>query len=692
MNLFLHFLLVFFCIANIQAQSTRINNQVETTRSQIDSLIALSNVTNLPHDSKMALLDDAFLLSTTLNIDSLKIDYLSSLSYYSSSSQNSGLFKKINSETIRLAQEVGDSSALANAYWDLGYYYSRNSIKDSSYYSYFEAHKIFEASGDKYQSARMLYNMGKQQQEIRDYTGSEANVVAAIGRLKPLGKYKELYNCYNTLAIISQALEEYDEAINYYDEALYYLKKMENTSIQIFENTNNKGVIYRDLGDYFMAKKVLTDLIANDSLLIKSPNLYAKTLNNLALTKIKLGDTLGSAALIKTSIKKLDSLGDSRSLASAYSTLSQYRLYVKDTANAIISAKTALEKALESSSNERALNTYALLTRIDYDNASDYAQKYINLSDSLQREERQARNKFARIRFETDEFIAQNEQLEEETAVLAREKQIWTGVALGFFLLGVSVYIIINERAKNQKLLFTQQQQANNQEIFNLMLTQKQKVDEVKRLEQKRISEELHDGVLGKMLGARMVLTGLNKKTGEDAIESRMEAIKALKNVEQEVRAISHELSHSAYQKITNFVNSIEDLLHSAQENSGIITIFNYDEDEDYDALRGEIKINMYRLIQECLQNAIKHSGGTSFFVNFERNGNILKVEMGDDGKGFDMEKEKKGIGMRNISSRVEKLNGTWRLTSKPLEGTTINIEIPFNFVDANTINTLARV
>src|SRR6056297_2553455 len=237
-----------------------------------------------------------------------------------------------------------------------------------------------------------------------------------------------------------------------------------------------------------------------------------------------------------------------------------------------------------------------------------------------------------------------NEILSEQKEILSRQNQIWAALAVGFFLLGLAIYIIVVQRVKNQKLRFQQQQQANNQEIFNLMLTQKQKVDEVKRIEQKRISEELHDGVLGKMLGARMVLTGLNKKTGDEVIEARMEAIKALKNVEEEVRSISHELSHTAYQKINNFVNSIDTLLSSAKDNANISTTFNYDEDEDYDALKGEIKINVYRMIQETLQNAIKHSGCNNFFVNVERSDEYLIVQMGDDGKGLNLDKERRGI------------------------------------------------
>jgi two-component system NarL family sensor kinase len=285
-------------------------------------------------------------------------------------------------------------------------------------------------------------------------------------------------------------------------------------------------------------------------------------------------------------------------------------------------------------------------------------------------EERQARNKFTRIRFETDEFIAENE-------VLTRKKQIWTGIALIVFTLGLAVYIIINQRAKNQALRFQQQQQASNQEIFDLMLSQKQKIEDTKKMEQKRISEELHDGVLGKMLGARMVLTGLNKRTNEEAVEERSIAISALKEVEGEVRAISHELSHAAYQNINNFITSIKDLLQSVGNANGIEHAFDYDESFDWDSMKAEMKINLYRIIQETLQNAVKHSGCKKILVNFVRTNNLLNVTIVDDGKGFKAKTGKKGIGMRNIESRVGKLNGAWDINSVVDIGTTITFTIP---------------
>jgi signal transduction histidine kinase len=211
------------------------------------------------------------------------------------------------------------------------------------------------------------------------------------------------------------------------------------------------------------------------------------------------------------------------------------------------------------------------------------------------------------------------------------------------------------------------------------MLTQKQKVDEVKRLEQKRISEELHDGVLGKMLGARMVLTGLNKRATEETIQEKSKALGSLQEIEHEIRSISHELSHSAYQKINNFTDSIETLLSSGTKNLNIKTVFNFNEDESWDSLEGSIKINVYRIIQETFQNAIKHANCTVFEITFYRTEDVFNVIMNDNGRGFNINKGKKGIGIRNITSRINKLNGTYHIDSIEGKGTTISLKIPVN-------------
>ena len=196
-------------------------------------------------------------------------------------------------------------------------------------------------------------------------------------------------------------------------------------------------------------------------------------------------------------------------------------------------------------------------------------------------------------------------------------------------------------------------------------------------MEQKRVSEELHDGVLGKMLGARMMLLGLNKKTDPEAIGERAKAISILQNVESEVRSISHELSHAAYQKIHNFILSIKDLVKTIQSASNINIDFEFTDELDWDALSGEIKINLYRMVQETLQNSVKHASCKNINMIFYADESLLTVDIVDDGKGFVQKREKKGIGMRNMASRIKKINGTWNISSKVGQGTKVTFVIP---------------
>lgn len=670
-----------FIIVGANAQ----NNQLGSIKKKDSVAIYIANSKNdsLPHTYRLDQLLKGLRYSENIVNDTVKSKAFSKLSYAYFKQEDSFYFRQTNNVAITLAKKLKDSIALAEAHWDLGAFFQINSIPDSAYYSYSVSQKIYEAKNDINRSSRMLMSMAVQQEAVKDYIGSESNIVLAIKNLKPLNNYEQLQQCYIQLGIVAKDLGEYDKAIDYYSEALFYANILDAKNSDLLRIKNNIGVVYQRKEDFTSAVKNFQDILAKDSLKFINISLYIKALNNLAFSKIKLKDTTGTKELINESIRLKDSLDIRYSLATSYVTLAEYQLFQRDTLAAIETTKKAKTIALETSNNMRVLGTLAFLMKIDKNNASEYGQAYVALNDSLQNEERNVRNKFARIRFETDEFIAENEVLTEEKELLSRQKQIWIAIAVAFFLLGLAIYIIVDQRAKNQKLRFQQQQQSNNQEIFNLMLAQKQKVDEVKRLEQKRISEELHDGVLGKMLGARMVLTGLNKKAEPNAIKERYEAIAALKNIESELRAISHELSHTAYQKINNFANSIDTLLESTKEKTGITTIFNYNEDEHWDDLIGDIKINVYRIIQENLQNAIKHSGCSNFFVNFELDESLFLVTIGDDGKGFVFDKERKGIGIRNIRSRVGKINGTWTIDTAPNKGTLMKLVIPVVYSSA---------
>lgn len=569
-----------------------------------------------------------------------------------------------------LAKKLGDSTTKAEAHWDLAEFLRANAIADSAYYHFATAQKLFHSLNEDGFSGRLFYNMAIVQLDVRDYTGSEINTVKAIELLKPINDYRELYNCYNNLAIVEREFKNYDLALIYHNEALQYLKKSKIKGTSELNAKNNIGSTYKKKGDFDAAKTLFAEVVAVDSIYFKAPRLYAMSINNLAYSKLKLNEESELPELFYKAMKIQDSIGDTFELAHTNYNLGEYYLKQKDTASALVHLSKARNLAKQSSNYSRLLETLELLPKANPKSAQNYVQEYIAITDSLQTEDRKIRNKFARIRFETDEVVAENE-------LLARQRQLWTGIALTLLLLSIAAFVIISQRIKNQKLKFQQEQQTSNQEILDLLLSQGEKLQEGKQIEQKRISEELHDGVQGRLQGARMMLLGLNKRDDDDAKSERSRAIVMLKDIQEEVRSISHELSHAAYQKIHNFILSLEDLKTTSEKSADITIDFNYAEHLDWDALNSDIKINLYRIIQESLQNAVKHAQCTHIDLQLTADTATVGVRITDNGKGFVVKKGKKGIGMRNIASRTTKVNGTWNIESEIGKGTTVSLTIP---------------
>lgn len=337
----------------------------QNKKDSVQSLIQRSREKSLSHSERVYALRRAFSITQKEENDSLKLSLLSKLSLATLNRGDSILFRQTNKQTLELAKKKQDSIILAEAYWDLATFFEKNTVKDSAYYSYSEAQKIFEAKGDVFYSGRMLYNLGLQQSDVRDYVGSETTLIAAIERLKPLNKYEQLYKSYNSLAIVANELDEPDRAISYNKQALFYANKLDNSSSYKSSLKNNMGVIYRDRKNYKEAAQYFREVLAIDDLATEDPDLYAKALNNLALCKLKINDTLGVHTLIQKSIQLKDSINDIRSLASSYFTLAEYRLLENDTLSSVYNAKRAVALSKESSNNERLLETLAFLAQID---------------------------------------------------------------------------------------------------------------------------------------------------------------------------------------------------------------------------------------------------------------------------------------------------------------------------------------
>ncbi|MEX0291214.1 MAG: tetratricopeptide repeat protein [Flavobacteriaceae bacterium] len=662
--------LSFACKREIDG-SEDVSNKVET-----DSVMLLVEAGRNKKNSvqnRLLFLERALHLSNEAINDSIKLQYLGRIQWSFLRLNDSLAFRNTNEQTKTLAIRLKDSNKIALTHWDLGTFLDNQDVKDSAYFHYSTAHKIYNEIGDQSRAGRTLYSVGQVQYQVKDYSACEATIIKAIQLLKPLNENLQLYHCYNLLGVLAKDLKEYDRALEQYESANDYLNKLNKKGSLQIQAYNNLGVVYQEMGEHNQAVSYFEKVLEYDSLYYDRPRLYARALNNLANNRLALGDNAKVESQLKEALEIRSTEDDIAGTAGSYYSLAKFYLAQNDTSKADYYAQKSRTSAIASSNNERLLDALDLLTQVDSKNAGEYAQQYISLSNGLQQTERQIRDKFARIQFETEEVEAQN-------ALLARQRQLWIGIAVGLLLLAIAIFVIISQRVKNQKLKFQQQQQEANNEIFSLMLSQKQKVEEGKQSEQKRISEELHDGVLGEMNGARMILVGLNQKSDEEAIAMRSKAIEKLQEVQEEIRTISHELSDAAYQKFHNFIISIQELLQAVGDSASLEHSFTYDEDIEWDDLSAEIKINLHRIIQESLTNCVKHAQAKHISLDFKTDGNTLLVLLKDDGKGFDTKKGKKGIGHKNISSRVEKIDGSWEVKSAQGEGTEVLVRIPIAY------------
>ena len=125
--------------------------------------------------------------------------------------------------------------------------------------------------------------------------------------------------------------------------------------------------------------------------------------------------------------------------------------------------------------------------------ASIYNKEYIHINDSLQKADRNIADKFTRIEYETD-------QIKDENTNLTTQNRNLVYIFGSILILGMFIYIIKAQKAKNRELLFKQEQQKVNEEIYSLMISQQSNVESIRIKEKKRVAQELHDGVLGRML------------------------------------------------------------------------------------------------------------------------------------------------------------------------------------------------
>jgi signal transduction histidine kinase/ligand-binding sensor domain-containing protein len=196
-------------------------------------------------------------------------------------------------------------------------------------------------------------------------------------------------------------------------------------------------------------------------------------------------------------------------------------------------------------------------------------------------------------------------------------------------------------------------------------------------LERHRFAKELHDGVGANLAVLKMYLSSLGSPSvATDDVRNR--SLSVLKSSIEDIRSIIHDMHPRSLAEF-GLVRTIDDVVALMNESYQLNVMFTYRQVPQ--KLPESIEINMFRIVQELLQNAVKHAEATHILLSLNYEADTLSLIYRDDGRGFDPTRvhhpSLTGHGLVNINQRVMLVKGTYQLTSAHNQGTTIQIAVP---------------
>jgi len=245
-------------------------------------------------------------------------------------------------------------------------------------------------------------------------------------------------------------------------------------------------------------------------------------------------------------------------------------------------------------------------------------------------------------------------------------------------LIEVEIYstpIIINNRSCRSVIAIdvTEKNQYENRITRAIIKTQED--------ERYEIGGELHDNVCQILAASQMSLGMLNGWVPKEKTSFLDQSRTHIKMALDEIRNLSHRLAPAFFDDST-LEEAFKTLFSSFTVNEDVEVQLHYHVSVKKYPLSMEIQLNLYRILQEQLRNILKYARATIIEVNMHIYNNKLKMEITDNGIGFDISAAKKGIGLANMKRRTELFFGKFEIISSPGNGCSIVIDIPLSKIN----------
>jgi two-component system, NarL family, sensor kinase len=313
----------------------------------------------------------------------------------------------------------------------------------------------------------------------------------------------------------------------------------------------------------------------------------------------------------------------------------------------------------------------------DHKSSNTWLKRSIELNDSLMSEENNKQIASLEMRYQVagKENEIRNLKTEKELQQLAiTQKSI-----LNYFLIAAAIVLLVvsllvyRTYKQNQKL----QQQRISELETEKQLNATEAVLKGEEQERTRLAKDLHDGLGGMLSGIKyglqtmkgnLIMTPENSRAFERSLDMLDTSIK-------EMRRVAHNMMPETLVKF-GLDTALRDYCNDINQ-SGVVKITYHSFGLEDIVLDQTVAITTYRIVQELINNTLKHAGAQTAIVQVTGTSQQLVVTVEDDGKGFDTSilKQSKGIGWMNIQHRIEFLKGKLDVFSEPQKGTSVHIE-----------------
>lgn len=581
------------------------------------------------------------------------------------------LATELNASSKFKTNEVNGLHLLANAYYKQENY-------DLAFHSLDKAYAL----ALKYQEFKFIplieFTYATIYKILGDYVKATNFAISSIKSIKKSNFQDvriQIGYSYNMLGNIMEAQKQDSLALEYYQTGYHEVKDIDpNQAQNLLLNLAN---IHFKLKNYSEAKKILLEVVENDTIICHSDDdMYAflnlSELAKLENNKVKCLHYI-NAALEYSKSKNLD--------------LDYHAILNKLTSryidfNDINKADSLIEfiQTIKNQNEKKHLNLQNLLNqskiaiaRGNYKEAYNLNARYQQIKDSISSAEQSKTIHKLEILYRTEEKEHNINQLK-DLAILEETKKNRNYLIGGLLFLGLATNYLWSVRNNKVKV------KIHAEEVKNLMVQQQvvalQSMINGQETERTRIARELHDGLGGLLSATKMHFMTINQSKLENSNKEPLQkCLELLDRSNKDLREIAHSMMPEILlQKgLTSALQSYCDQLNGSR-----IISFEFHHFGIESRLKNNVEIIIYRIIQELLNNILKHSNASKAIVQISKEQNKLFITVEDDGIGFklDQNDQQPSAGIKNIRERIYYLNGNLSIDSKEGIGTTVYIEV----------------